>query len=34
MDVGDPLWIDFEADSLNFFDVESETSLFNQGPPA
>ena len=34
MDVGDPLWIDFEADSLNFFDVESETNLFNQGPPA
>ena len=34
MDVGDPLWIDFEADSLNFFDVESETNLFNQSPPA
>ena len=29
MDVGDPLWVDFEAESLNFFDVESEANLFN-----
>lgn len=29
MDVGDPLWIDFEAESLNFFDVDSEVNLFN-----
>jgi ABC-type sugar transport system ATPase subunit len=29
MDIGDPLWIDFEAESLNFFDVDSEANLFN-----
>ena len=29
MDIGDPLWIDFEAESLNFFDVDSEVNLFN-----
>ena len=29
MDVGDPLWVDFEAGSLNFFDVETEANLFN-----
>ena len=34
MDLGDPLWIDFETESMNFFDVESETNLFDQGPPA
>ena len=34
MDLGDPLWIDFETEALNFFDVESETNLFNQCPPA
>ena len=33
MDLGDPLWIDFETEALNFFDVESETNL-NQCPPA
>ena len=29
MDIGDPLWIDFESESLNFFDVDSEANLFN-----
>ena len=29
MDIGDPLWIDFDAESLNFFDVDSEANLFN-----
>ncbi len=29
MDIGDPLWIDFDAESLNFFDVDSEVNLFN-----
>ncbi len=29
MDVGDPLWVDFESESLNFFDVNSEANLFN-----
>ena len=29
MDVGDPLWVDFDAESLNFFDVDSEANLFN-----
>ena len=29
MDVGDPLWVDIEAESLNFFGVESEANLFH-----
>jgi hypothetical protein len=29
MDVGDPLWVDFVAEKLNFFDVDSEANLFN-----
>ncbi|MCY4439104.1 MAG: TOBE domain-containing protein, partial [Deltaproteobacteria bacterium] len=33
MDLGDPLWIDFETEALNFFDVESGTNL-NQYPSA
>ena len=33
MDLGDPLWIDFEAESLNFFDAESEANLFDRRAP-
>lgn len=29
MDVGDPLWVDFDAESLNFFDVDTEANLFH-----
>ncbi len=34
MDLGETLWVDFEAESLNFFDVESENNLFDQRPSA
>ena len=34
MDLGDPLWVDFEAEALNFFDVESENNLFDQSAAA
>ena len=34
MDLGDSLWIDFETEALNFFDVESENNLFNQSASA
>jgi hypothetical protein len=29
MDVGDPLWVEIETESLNFFGVESEANLFH-----